>query len=243
VTTYPRTVQASRWILLACVAGCGSSGAVDPVGPNVCVDATDLAYCNDFDLPTPEQAVVPFGFAEFLGGELTEVVVIAENGNRGISMRGEGAVFGQSAASPIGSATSASIEATIQPFETAPGKSLTLGMILLDGSSSLGRQVWVVAHADHTLTVDALGISLPTTGTLDPDGLTTVRMTATWMTGGADISLDVLAGPPGSELAPILEDHVIDLAPPPELSCSIAIISLEPGVRRFVFDNVTLELR
>ena len=111
-------------------------------------------------------------------------------------------------------------------------------MILLDGSSSLGRQVWLVAHEDHTLTVDALGISLPTTGVLDPAGLTTVRMTA-----GSEIQLDVAAGPSRSELVPILEHHIIDLAPPPDIACSIAIISLEPGVRRFVFDNVTLDLR
>ena len=40
----------------------------------------------------------------------------------------------------------------------------------------------------------------------------------------------------------VLEDHVIDLPPPPEISCAIAIISLEGGQRRFVFDNVTLDI-
>jgi hypothetical protein len=228
---------------LVVVAACGGGDAPaeDPLAPDACAGATDAAFCVDFDQPAQDQT--PFGFTEFLGGDMTSNVVTGDHGNHALSVATEGGAFGQSAPFTLGAATSASLEANLQPFETAPGKALVLGLVLLDGSSSLGRQVWVVAHDDATLTVDALGIAVPTTGVLDPAGVTTIRLDATWTAGGSELLLDVSAAPAGAPLVPILTGHHIALAPPPQLSASIAVISLEPGLRRFEFDNVRLDLQ
>ena len=242
MTPYHPPVNIRCWIIgWAVTAGCaGPTSAIDPFRPNICLD-TDVRFCNDFDLPTADQT--PFGFKEFLGGDMTSVIVIAESGNRGLSVTSQGAAFGQTGATAVGSATSATVGAIIQPSQTAPGKALVVGLLLLDGSTPDGRQVWLVAQADGTLTVDSLGISLPTTGRLEAGAFSSVRIDATWVPGGNEILLDVAAGPPGEPLELILEGHHIDLAPVPQVSAAIAIISFEPGVRRFVFDDVTLDLQ
>ncbi|HEU0034638.1 MAG TPA: hypothetical protein VFQ53_28635 [Kofleriaceae bacterium] len=229
-------------ILVAC--GGAASTPADPLRPNACLDTPALAFCNDFDRPTPDQSVAPFGFGEFLGGETSEVVVIGATGNRGLDVTSDGATFGQSGARAVGSATSATVSANLQLVAAAPGKSLTLGMLLLDGTNGdLGREVWVVTSADGTITVDALGVAMPTSGRIETATLTTVAIDVTWMPGAASLGLAVRAARPGEELAPILDDQTIALAPPASVSAAVAVISSDPGSRRFVFDNVSLDLQ
>jgi hypothetical protein len=226
-------------ILVAALASCtGRSGTTPPpTGARACATQLQLEYCNDFDDPT--QAVTPFGFAELLGGQAELVTIEADN--RGLSLASEGAAFAQSPEIELADATRLTVEASLEPFETAEGEALVVGMILLDGGSPLGRQIWVRASGEHVLDIDALGQTVATTGRLEPGARTTVRLEASWNPGGTTLSLDVLAGAPG-QLAPILEDLAISIAPPPRVACAIAVISGEPGLRRFVFDDVRLDL-
>jgi hypothetical protein len=232
----------ARWIVLASLAACAGSTEPDPLPPNSCLAHPALTFCNDFDIPTPEQTSSPFGFAEFLGGDTTAVAVIAENGNRGLDVTSDGAAFGQSGPLAIGSSVHASVESKIQLLGPMPaGKALLLGLLLFDGSTPDGRQVWIVAHDDGTLSVDALGTSIPTTGTIEPIVFQSMRIDASWTPGGSGITIDVSVGPIGAAV-PILEGQLLDLPPVPQLGGAIAIISLEPGTRRFVFDDVSVDL-
>ena len=236
-------MQARSWILLACVAGCGGS---DPViellpGAKSCERVPDVEFCLDFD--DPAKSLTPFGFDEFLGGDTTMLVGVGGD-DHGLSITSGGSTVAQSTKLTLDGSTHLAMEATIEPFETAPGKALVLGLTVFDGSSPFGRQVWVVAHDDDTLTVNALGTDVATTGTIGTGVRTKVRIEASWLPGGTTMTLDAFAGPAAGTVAPILEGHVValGLTPPPNVTVSIASISLEPGDRRFVFDNVALDL-
>lgn len=232
----------ARWIALVALVGCAGSTDPDPLPPNSCI-GDPSRFCDDFDVPTPEATTTPFGFSEFLGGDTTEVIVIAENGNRGLSVTSAGAAFGQSGPLQVGSATSAVVQAKVELVETpVGGKSSLLGMILFDPSALEPRQVWIVAHDDGTLSVDALGTSLPAAGTLELGTFATLRLAASWITGGTQITIDASAGPIGAPV-PILDSTALDLAPVPQVGGAIAVRSLDPGTRRFVFDDVTVDLR
>ena len=64
-------ITALAIIALAACAGDGT--AVEALQPNTCLDAVGLRFCADFD--RIDQQVAPFGFGEFLGGEMTILVM------------------------------------------------------------------------------------------------------------------------------------------------------------------------
>ena len=104
-------VRASWLLVLVVAAGCGTNATPgeDPLAPDGCAGATEAAFCVDFDQPA--QLQTPFGFSEFLGGDMTSNVVTGEHGNHTLSVASEGGAFGQSAPFAVSAAQSRSVSA------------------------------------------------------------------------------------------------------------------------------------